>query len=68
MCDEDRGRALRVRARELGFDLSEEVLGYVLRRHPRDMHALFGLLRRLDRTSLAARSRLTVPLVRELIG
>ncbi len=59
--------ALQLRARARGMELSEEVGAYLLRRCPRDMHALFELLERLDQASLAAQRRLTIPFVRELI-
>lgn len=60
--------ALQLRARARGMELSEEVGTYLLRRGPRDMHALFELLERLDQASLAAQRRLTIPFVRELIS
>jgi len=59
--------ALQLRARARGMELSEEVGTYLLRRCPRDMHALFEMLERLDQASLAAQRRLTIPFVRELI-
>lgn len=60
--------ALQLRARARGMELNEEVGTYLLRRCPRDMHALFELLERLDQASLAAQRRLTIPFVRELIS
>ena len=50
-----------------GLLLSEEVGAYLLRHHSRDMHALFGLLERLDQASMAAQRRLTIPFIRELM-
>jgi len=63
----DRLLALRLRARERGLELGEEVAAYLLRRRPRDLATQIGLLEILDRLSLAAQRRLTVPWVRELI-
>jgi DnaA regulatory inactivator Hda len=60
--------ALQLRARARGMELGAEVGAYLLRRCPRDMHALFELLERLDQASLAAQRRLTIPFVRELIN
>lgn len=60
--------ALQLRAQARGLDLGPEVGTYLLRRAPRDMHALFQLLERLDQASLAAQRRLTIPFVRELLG
>lgn len=66
--DEDLGKAMRTRAAALGMDLPEEVVGWLLRRCARDTTTLFTLLDRLDRASLSAQRRLTIPFVRELVG
>jgi DnaA-homolog protein len=66
--DEALGEALRLRAAALGMELSDEVIGWLLRRCARDATALFALLERLDRASLSAQRRLTIPFVRELVG
>lgn len=63
----ERFAALRQRAQTRGMEISDEVLGYLSRRIARDMHSLFAWLERLDRDSLAAGKRLTVPFVRELL-
>lgn len=60
-------QALCLRARALGMELGEEVATYMMHRCVRDVIVLFDLLERLDRASLAARRRLTIPFVRELI-
>ena len=66
--DAGKTEALRLRARARGMNLSEDVAAYLLRRCARDMHSLFELLERLDRASLVAKRRLTIPFVRELLG
>ena len=66
--DEQKKAALRRRAERRGMELGEDVANYLLRRCPRDLHSLFGLLDRLDHTSLAAQRRLTIPFVREVLG
>lgn len=66
--DEGKAQALRLRARARGMDMPEAVARYLLQRHARDLGALFALLERLDRASLAAQRRLTVPFVREVAG
>lgn len=63
-----RCRALRERARERGFDIPAEVIRYVVRRVPRDMHSLFGLLERIDHSTLAEKRRVTIPFVKTLLG
>ena len=61
-----RREALQLHARERGFDLSDEVLAYVMKRRRRDMASLHEFLERLDRSSLAAQRRITVPFVKSL--
>lgn len=58
-------RALVLRAGRRGLALPDEVLDYLMRRLPRDPETLFELLDRLDRASLAAKRRLTIPFIRE---
>lgn len=65
--DDAKRAALMLRAHCRGFDLPGEVAAYLLQRCPRDLHSLFGLLDRLDRASLAAQRRITVPFVRALL-
>ncbi|MBI2379947.1 MAG: DnaA regulatory inactivator Hda [Gammaproteobacteria bacterium] len=59
--------ALQKRARLRGFELSDEVGQFLLRRLPRDNAALFSMLDRLDRESYAAQRRLTVPFVKQVL-
>ena len=65
--DAGRAAALRLRAAARGLELPSETVAFLLRRCPRDPASLFALLDRLDRASLAARRRLTVPFVRALL-
>lgn len=64
--DEGRRRVLKRRAQARGLELDEPVLDYLFRRHSRDLQALTRLLDRLDRESLAAQRRITVPFLRSL--
>lgn len=66
--DEDRLRALQLRARHRGLVLSDEAGRYLLRRQPRDPATLFSLLDGLDRAALAAKRRLTIPFLRQMLG
>lgn len=67
LAETDRVTALQQRARLRGIELTDEVTRYIVRRVPRDMHTLFGLLDRLDRASLQAKRKITVPFVKELL-
>jgi DnaA family protein len=59
--------ALRLRAAERGLDLPQETCDYLLRRMPRDLPSLLGLLDHLDEASLIAQRRLTVPFIRDAL-
>ncbi len=66
--DADRRTVLIHYARARGFELDEAVLDFLFRRHARDLSALLRLLDRVDRESMAAQRRVTVPFLREIIG
>lgn len=55
------------RGAELGFQLPEPVINYILSRAPRGVAPLLALLEQLDRRSLAEQRRLTIPLVRAVL-
>jgi len=55
-------------AEERGLVLHSETGRYLLNRCPRDMGYLQALLDKLDRASLAAQRRLTIPFVREVLS
>jgi DnaA family protein len=67
---DDAGRrdALVQRAARRGLELDDAVLDYLFRRVGRDFGTLGALLDRLDRESLAAQRRITVPFLRALLG
>jgi len=66
--DSDKLLALQLRARQRGFELPDEVAAYVLQRNDRRMSCLFDFLDQLDQHSLEKQRRITIPLVRELMG
>jgi len=59
--------ALRREADRRGIFLSDEVMGWVLLRHARDLGSLMGLLDRLDAYALERQRAVTVPLLREML-
>ena len=67
LSDEQRQEVLRARARERGFEIPVEVVEFLLKRYPRDMHALIDLLDRLDRLTLEEQRRVTIPFVQEVL-
>lgn len=67
--DEAQRRALlKTRATARGLALDDAVLDYLFRRVGRDLGTLTALLDRLDRESLAARRKITVPFLRDLLA
>ena len=66
--DGGRREVLRVRARRRGLQIDEAAIDWLLRRVERDLGSLTGLLDRLDRESLAAQRRITVPFLRQVLG
>ena len=60
-------RALRQEADRRGIFLSDEVMGFLLLRFPRDLTHLMHLLNCLDHYGLSRGRRITVPLVRQML-
>ena len=63
--DAGRREVLRQRAARRGLELDDAVLDYLMRRVERDLGSLTSLLDRLDRASLAAQRRITIPFLRQ---
>jgi DnaA family protein len=68
LSDEDKLRALQLRASHRGLHMSDEVGRFILTRGERSMSALFELLERLDQASLQAQRKLTIPFLKETLG
>ena len=66
--DDDKLQLLRLRARARGLEMPDEVGRFLLTRGSREISALLSVLDQLDRASLAAQRRLTLPFVREVLA
>ncbi len=66
--DDGRREVLRQRAQRRGLVLEALALDWLLKRVDRDLAGLTDLLDRLDRASLAAQRRITVPFLRLTLG
>jgi DnaA-homolog protein len=66
--EDEKVAALRRHAQARGFQLSPEVIAYLLRHVRRDLPSQLALLDALDRYSLASRRAITLPLLRELLN
>lgn len=67
LTDAEKLSVLMMRANRRGISLSEEVGKYILTHCPRHMGTLFAALDALDKASLAAQRRLTIPFVKEVL-
>ena len=66
--DTQRLQALQLRARVRGMQLPDEVARYILHRGPRGLGELCEALAVLDRASLTAQRKLTIPFVKQALG
>lgn len=66
--DEGRRQVLRQRAARRGLELDDTVLDFLFKRVGRDLATLTNLLDRLDKASLAAQRRITVPFLKQALG
>ena len=67
MPENDRQKALQLRASHRGLDLPDDTARYLINRSKRDMASLYSVLDRLDKEALAAQRRLTIPFVKGII-
>lgn len=66
--DEDKLRALQMRAAKRGLELPDAVGEFILLRAERNLATLVQILDALDRSSLQQQRKLTVPLVKSTLG
>lgn len=66
--DTERLQALQLHARVRGMQLPDEVARYILHRGPRGLGELCEALAVLDRASLTAQRKLTIPFVKQALG
>lgn len=65
--DDERRAVLKAQAAARGIELDDAVLDWLFAHHTRDLGALLDLLDQLDRASLAAQRRVTIPFLRGLL-
>ena len=66
--DEERRKLLQQLSRERGMEMNTDVADYLLRRYSRDIKALVTLIDELDRRSLSAKQKLTIPFLRQSLS
>lgn len=67
LSDSDKLKAFIMRAERRGIILNEDVGKFILTHCPRHMSTLFAALDVLDKMSLAAQRKLTIPFVKEIL-
>jgi len=67
LTDDEKISALQQRAAQRGLLLSDEAARFILSRGQRSMGALFELLEQLDRASLQAQRKLTIPFIKQVL-
>lgn len=65
--EQDKIALLTFKARQLGFDMPPQVGRFLLLHYTRDLPSLWALLDELDRETLAAKRKLTVPFLKRLL-
>lgn len=68
LSDEQLCEALKLRSKQRGLILEDEVAAFILRRSSRSTHDVFALLERLDQASLSAQRKLTIPFVKHTLA
>lgn len=66
--DEDKIRAIQLRAKSRGFELPDEVARYLVHHSGRSMTQLCDKLEYLDRASLMAKRKVTIPFIKGEMG
>ncbi|MCL4134171.1 UNVERIFIED_CONTAM: hypothetical protein GTU68_014573 [Idotea baltica] len=65
--DNAKQQVLIVQSHARGLDMTMEVAQYILRHYSRDLIALMTFLALLDKASMAAQRRLTIPFVKQVL-
>ena len=68
LSEQQKQTALQIQAEQYGLTLSEEVAEFMLHHWQRDLPSLFSALQQLDRASLAAKRKLTIPFVKSVLN
>ncbi|MEZ0122229.1 MAG: DnaA regulatory inactivator Hda [Candidatus Reddybacter sp.] len=66
--DEEKAAIVQFRAARIGLILSDEALGFLMNRAPRDLHSLIEHLHQLDTFALQYQSKATIPLMKKAFG
>lgn len=65
--DNDKIAALTHKAQQMGFEIAPQAARFLLTRYDRDLPSLWLLLDKLDKASLAAQRKLTIPFLKAIL-
>ncbi|MDD5577870.1 MAG: DnaA regulatory inactivator Hda [Methylobacter sp.] len=68
LADIDRIAALIFKAGQMGFEISPQAGNFLLTHSDRDLPSLWDLLEKLDRASLVAKRKLTIPFLKQILN
>jgi DnaA family protein len=68
LSDDGKSLAIQAHAKVRGLEVSVEVCSFLLKRFPRDLNKLIGLLEQLDKESLVQQKKVTVPFVKTVLN
>lgn len=68
LSDEDKRSTLKLRAKNRGFDLSDEVCSFIFAHAQRSLPMLMDVLDTLDKSSLASKRKITLPFVKQIMA
>ncbi|MFI3156515.1 MAG: DnaA regulatory inactivator Hda [Methylococcaceae bacterium] len=67
LTDSDRITALIFKADQMGFEIAPQAGRFLLAHYDRDLASLWALLEKLDKASLAAKRKLTIPFLKQIL-
>ncbi|MGZ5013923.1 MAG: DnaA regulatory inactivator Hda [Methylobacter sp.] len=67
LTDSDRISALIFKADQMGFEIAPQTGRFLLTHYDRDLASLWALLEKLDKASLAAKRKLTIPFLKQIL-
>ncbi|MDO4626099.1 MAG: DnaA inactivator Hda [Pasteurellaceae bacterium] len=66
--DAQKVQVLQQKSRQRGIELPDDTANFLIKRLNRDTHSLFNTLEQLDKASLQAQRKLTIPFVKEILA
>ena len=54
--------------KERGFDISMNVIRYILNNYNRDLYFLYSLIKNIDSASLSSKKKITIPFIKKVLN